>query len=97
MNGDCQGFDAWQGPPATGRIVHYMSRGSADGRFAPRCRAAIITDVPDLLSEQPNSGPDGYVPAVDITVVNPTGFFFDREIPYDPEGGPGSWHWGERK
>lgn len=31
--------------PAVGRIVHYRSRGSADGVFKAECRAAIITEV----------------------------------------------------
>lgn len=31
--------------PSVGRIVHYVSRGSADGFFKPQCRAAIITVV----------------------------------------------------
>lgn len=31
--------------PSVGRIVHYQSRGSADGHFRPEPRAAIITEV----------------------------------------------------
>ena len=84
-------------PPSVGRTVHYVARGSADGKYKPVCRAAIVTEVPDLLSEQPNTGPDGYVQAVHLMVCNPQGVFFDHDVPYDDDEKPGgTWHWPER-
>lgn len=51
--------------PSIGRIVHYVARGSADGRFPKVCRAAIITEVsPDVPT------------VVGLMVANPTGLFF---------------------
>jgi hypothetical protein len=93
-------------PCSIGRIVHYVSYGSpvsADGyqKYPSVCRAAIVTDIPEMLSEGPNDGT-----SVGLAVLNPTGMFFDREVPYDewdsttalpgavPQGG--SWHWPER-
>lgn len=71
--------------PSVGRIVHYRSRGSADGRFKPECRAAIVTNV--------SATPD----VVDLAVLNPTGLFFDRYVPLgEDEQVGGTWHWPER-
>jgi len=50
--------------PAIGRWVHYVARGSADGAFAPACRAAMVTEVDD----------NGDL--VGLLVANPTGLFF---------------------
>lgn len=93
-------------PPSIGRVVHYVSRGSADGRFAPACRAATITEVDEHDRNR-----------VGLHVVNPTGLFFhslsDGGVLYDGgEHGPltehrgvaghdisydgGTWHWPER-
>lgn len=75
--------------PSVGRIVHYVSRGSADGVFGVTCRAAVVTDV------------DG--DSCDLAVLNPDGALFARGIPYADAGpvGPqsgngGTWHWPER-
>lgn len=74
--------------PTVARTVHYTSRGSADGRFPSVARAAIITEV--LQSIDPEA------PAVSLAVLNPTGLFFDREVPYSPEPKPGHWSWPPR-
>lgn len=80
--------------PSVGRVVHYRSRGSADGIFQPACRAAIVTEV----------GEDGHV---GLCVQNPDGLFF---LPLSRDGGAawtvtpepgqdvegGTWHWPER-
>jgi hypothetical protein len=79
-----------------GRVVHYLSRGSADGVFAPACRAATVTEV----------GDGGHV---GLCVQNPDGLFFlplsrDGGAAYGPmpgleSGEPpagGTWHWPER-
>ena len=80
--------------PSVGRIVHYKSRGSADGVFPPACRAAIITAVRE------NDGTSSQIlnrlEYVALAVLNPTGLFFDDYIEHDEERGPGSWHWPER-
>jgi hypothetical protein len=92
--------------PSTGRIVHYVSYGTPGGEYKSECRAAVITEVPALLSEGPSDGT-----AVGLCVLNPTGQFFNREVPYhegdaghDHAGAEmaarsyrgGSWHWPER-
>jgi hypothetical protein len=80
--------------PSIGRIVHYRSRGSADGVFPPTCRAATVTEV----------GEDG---RVGLCVLNPDGIFFhsltrDGGVAWTvtPEPGQdvqgGTWHWPER-
>jgi hypothetical protein len=67
--------------PSVGRIVHYVSRGSADGKFPATCRAAVVTEVAE--PEQPR--------LVSLAVLNPSGLFFDQLIPYDDgQGAPGN-------
>ncbi len=73
--------------PSVGRIVHYRSLGSADGRYGPECRAAVITEVNEVGDTVHNVG---------LCVLNPTGQFFDRGVAYDEAGSPGTWHWPER-
>jgi hypothetical protein len=63
--------------PSIGRIVHYVSFGTPGGEYGKECRAAIITEVPALLSEGPNDGS-----TVSLFVMNPTGQFFNREVTY---------------
>lgn len=48
-----------------GQVVHYVARGSADGRFLPMCRMAFVTEV---SLDTPL--------VVGLAVVNPSGFFF---------------------
>lgn len=67
--------------PTTGRIVHYKSRGSADGMFPPLCRAAVVTDG------------DGIEETCGLAILNPTGLFFDLSIDHDEDQEPGTWHW----
>lgn len=72
--------------PSIGRIVHYRSRGSADGRFPAVCRAAVVTDIaiPPMLG-------------ISICVLNPTGIFFDSGVEEDDgDSRPGTWHWPEK-
>lgn len=63
---------------AIGRIVHYVARGSADGKFPPVCRAAVIAELPE------NGLPR-------IVVLNPQGIFFD-DVEYNTAGTPGTFH-----
>ncbi|MDJ0464989.1 hypothetical protein [Streptomyces sp. H27-C3] len=71
--------------PTVGRIVHYVSRGSADGRYPSTCRAAIVTAV------------EGEQAA--LAVFNPEGLHFTlSDTPHAlsaPLSG-GTWHWPER-
>lgn len=67
-----------------GRAVHYFSRGSADGEFKPKCRAAIVTET--------HAGS-----LVSLCVLNPQGMFYDQHVEWSPammmDGpAPGSWH-----
>lgn len=71
---------------AVGRVVHYVSYGTPGGEYPSVCRAAIITEVLEPY------------PAVSLCVLNPTGMFFNQNVPYDDHDPPvgGSWHWPER-
>ncbi len=74
--------------PSVGRVVHYVARGSADGKFPSVCRAADITEIHDD-------------DVVGLMVKNPTGLFFhsiaDGGCLHDEDGKPGgTWHWPER-
>lgn len=86
--------------PSVGRIVHYVAYGTPGGEFpAGVCRAAIITEVDphgDLVPEREGQPVMDPVYPVGVCVVNPTGLFFNRGIPYDEGKTPGSWHWPER-
>lgn len=66
--------------PTVGRIVHYKSRGSADGVYPPEARTAIITEVNNDFPEQ-----------VRLCVLNPEGMFFTTWLRYGDE--PGNWNW----
>lgn len=69
--------------PSVGRIVHYTSYGTPGGEYPTECRAAVITEVYDDTE------------AVGLAVLNPTGMFFNRTVPYNGGAG-GTWHWPER-
>ncbi len=79
--------------PSINRGVHYVARGSADGKFPKACRAAVVTEVEsDTPTDQ----------RVGLMVINPTGLFFhslaDGGAAYDGSEDPagGTWHWPER-
>ena len=90
--------------PSVGRIVHYVSHGTPfrpDGSqaFASRCRAAIVTDLPNE-GETDENGQD-LTDVLSLCVLNPTGFFFHNVVAHnEPEPGyshiGGTWHWPER-
>lgn len=79
-------------PPSVARTVHYVAYGTPGGEFpAGICRAAIITEVywgPG--SQLPPTGTplqieaDGVCMTVGLCVLNPTGQFFNRGVPFDP-------------
>lgn len=68
--------------PTIGRIVHYQSYGTPGGEFLPEPRAAIITAV---------SGE-----TVSLCILNPTGMFFNENLPYSSTPKPGHWSWPPR-
>lgn len=84
--------------PSVGRIVHYRSAGSADGKFPSVCRAAMVTEVQS--ADFTDDGPQQE--RVGLMVLNPTGIHFrpvsDGGATYDDaaEPGPYTWHWPER-
>lgn len=69
--------------PSIGRIVHYQSYGTPGGEYLPEPRAAVITEVAE----------DG---SVGLAVLNPTGFFFNRGVPFAEAPTPGHWNWPPR-
>lgn len=76
--------------PSIGRIVHYKSRGSADGVFPPTNRAAIITDVREEVTNE--GSPDHF--QCRVCVLNPEGIFFSDWLNEGDQ--PGNWGWPER-
>lgn len=84
--------------PSIGRVVHYVARGSADGKFPKVCRAADVTEIMD--PETTRDITEGV--RVGLMVKNPTGLFFhslaDGGCKYDGSEDPagGTWHWPER-
>lgn len=67
--------------PSVGRIVHYKTRGSADGVFPPTNFAAIITGIRDETS-------------VDLVTFGPSGIRFETHVTKGTV--PGCWDWPER-
>lgn len=87
--------------PTVGRIVHYVSYGTPGGEYTSQCRAAIVTEVPAHLVEEPYDGcpNDGtHQPwIIGVCVLNPAGMFFDRDLLQDEaDHASGTWHWPER-
>lgn len=73
--------------PSIGRIVHYQSYGTPGGEYSPEPRAAVVTEI------HPEAG---YTMLVGLCVLNPTGMFFNRAVPYSEEPKPGHWSWPPR-
>ncbi len=87
--------------PTIGRVVHYQSYGTPSGEYLPEPRAAIVTAVPAHLMAEPYDGcPNGKLDHNDqpmwiasLAVLNPTGLFFNENVPYAQEPTPGHWSW----
>jgi len=75
--------------PSIGRIVHYQSHGSPDGQHKSEPRAAVITAVVKDDGEG-----DGLL--VSLCVLNPTGMYFDPQVPFSETPKPGCWRWPPR-
>jgi len=84
--------------PTVARTVHYVAYGTPGGEHpAGACRAAVVTEVVDLPAPAGAAPEAGVV--VGLAVLNPTGLFFDRGVPW-AEGRRrkgGTWHWPERE
>ena len=81
--------------PSVGRIVHYVSYGTAGGEYLQECRAAVVTEVAGIFDEENDDELVGWVTG--LAVLNPTGFFFNRNVAHDEDGkAGGTWHWPER-
>ncbi|MET7457711.1 hypothetical protein ABZT03_38850 [Streptomyces sp. NPDC005574] len=83
-----------------GRVVHYRSFGTPGGEYASECRAAVVTEVPQYLTQEPMdgcpNGTDGEWIA-SLAVLGPSGTFFDRNVRQDEDSRDGgTWHWPER-
>ena len=74
-------------PATIGRMVHYVSRGSADGVYPPTCRAAIITAT-ELGGHDPGDAQQM------LKVLTPNGDFNDAVSEHRGSirpGAPASW------
>jgi hypothetical protein len=88
--------------PSVGRIVHYVSYGTPGGEYTSQCRAAIITEVvplegDDAAQAEIEQWNESERRRVGLAVLNPTGMFFDQNVPQaEPIHRGGTWHWPER-
>lgn len=80
--------------PSVGRIVHYQSYGTPGGEYVSEPRAAIITEISRREYRSPDSDAPGAL--VGLCVLNPTGQFFNCNVPYAEEPTPGHWNWPPR-
>lgn len=74
--------------PTVGRMVYYKSLGSANGKFPPANRAAIVTDVKEVTA---TDGSGAVTNQVRLCVINPTGQFFSDWLDQGQE--TGQWDW----
>jgi hypothetical protein len=75
--------------PSVGRVVHYHSYGTPGGEYLPEARAAIITAVAAAELE-------GATDQVSLAILNPTGMFFNVDVPFSETPAPGHWSWPPR-
>lgn len=83
--------------PTVGRIVHYQAFGTPGGEYPSVPRAAVITAVAE---HNPLGGAhltDETSYRVGLAILNPTGMFFNVDVPYDADGKPGTWRWPPRE
>lgn len=76
--------------PTVGRLVHYQAYGTPGGEYPSIERAAVVTGVEfsdtDSSIEERNY-------KVSLAVLNPTGMFFNQDVPYSETPKPGYWNW----
>lgn len=91
------------------RMVHYRSYGTPGGEYAPRCRAAVVTEVGGWVTvevKESQGGGDGVTErwlrqqwdpeTCSMQVFNPSGTFLNavpRDSLDEPEHLGGTWHW----
>lgn len=75
--------------PTVGRMVYYKARGSADGVFPKVDRAAIVTDVQEVIGNDNLKDLTRF--KVRLAVMNPEGLFFSGWLEQGQEGG--EWDW----
>lgn len=76
--------------PTVGRSVHYQSYGTPGGEYLTEPRAATITAV--ALAEV-----EGASDQVSLCILNPTGLFFNQDVPFAETPTPGHWNWPPRQ
>ncbi len=81
--------------PSIGRVVHYHAYGTPGGEYKPAPRAAIITEVDRSICDDTHDFA-GTMPRVALCILNPTGMFFNTDVPYAAEPTPGHWSWPPR-
>lgn len=76
--------------PYIGEMVHYVSYGTPGGEYQSKCRAAVVTEVLGKVPADANT-------YVSLAVLNPSGLFFDPDVPYHEHSRHndrgGTWHW----
>lgn len=82
--------------PTVGRVVHYQSFGTPGGEYKPHPRAAIVTEVEDVVTDRSKPGVIVGRTRVALCILNPTGQFFNADVPYSEEPKPGHWNWPPR-
>jgi hypothetical protein len=80
--------------PSVGRIVHYVSYGTPGGEYTSQCRAAIVTEVPnvDQASTDELRAEGEALQArgtVGLVVLNPSGMLFNEADYHDGSETPG--------
>ncbi len=82
--------------PTVGRIVHYRSLGSGDGKFPPETQAAIITAVKlhnEFQEGQPPADYEENTYQVSLHIFYTTGQFDMPAVPWSLEYKRGHWTW----
>lgn len=79
--------------PTLGRIVHYVGKQGVNAT-----RAAVITCTTAEVHEGTDLTPltSGMHVHLHVFTPGPRGFFVEEDIPFDPDGAPGTWSWPPR-
>jgi len=79
--------------PTVGRLVHYQAYGTPGGEYPSIERAAVVTAVEPHYKPIRDGSPEEAEYKVSLCVLNPTGQFFNQDVPYSAEPKPGHWNW----
>ena len=85
--------------PSIGHIVHYVAAPQAAQAMlqpAPRCCAAIVTDVHGQRLPDADAPIEDQPWYVDLTVFNATAMSFERCDQSEDDRTVGTWHWPEQ-